>query len=714
MAVNLSPVGGVAAQFFNNDGTILSGGKIYTYTAGTTTNQATYTTSAGSIQHSNPIILNSSGRVPTGEIWLTDGISYKFVLKDSNDVLIATYDNITGINSNFVNFTNAQEIQTATSGQTVFTLTTMQYQPGTNSLSVFVDGVNQYGPGAQYAFTETNSTTVTFVSGLHVGASVKFTTSAINASSYGTAADISFTGFKNQIGNVQNLADDDGSDWIGFEPAGSGAVARSAQDKMRDVVSVKDFGAVGDGVTDDTVAIQAFFDYAQANKCYAIMEGVFKVTSAITSTGGSDSTFYFNATVNAANAMDWVIKFINQSGVYFAGQLQVFGAGASNNYSARLCTDGIIFENCRASRFEKLRVEKFLRYGIYVTLTGNNTLLNLGDVRTHYCGSSITANYVVVKSYSGKINTGSASSAAQRSVITLSSVPAFLAVNMIASKGNEPYLITAISGNDITVYPWIKDVSATGDIVFYIGGGLQIEGDDAASVNFDSLDSTYCGVGLRSASLYGFKGKRLITQFNGVGLAVGNNTSSAYYGNTLESYYTEGNSFDVVKTTLNNVGLTINGVYEFMPNKYFALAPRTASYEYDGIYTPMTSVLVNANGTSYQKTQATFGLGGYTTSYTVTADNSVIQIKGGNTISIALTLDANLNRAFAYSGNTFIVYGRRAGNRVDSVTFTPTDVSQTVMGGASYVISGVTTVLMISAWYDYENTNWVISKFVPV
>lgn len=48
----------------------------------------------------------------------------------------------------------------------------------------------------------------------------------------------------------------DSSD-ITFLQAGTGAVARTAQAKMRDVVSVKDFGAVGDGVADDTAAIQA-------------------------------------------------------------------------------------------------------------------------------------------------------------------------------------------------------------------------------------------------------------------------------------------------------------------------------------------------------------------------------------------------------------------------------------------------------------------------
>lgn len=232
MSVNLSPVGGVAGQFFDNSGNPLTGGKLYSYAAGTTTPQTTYTSSAGSTAHANPIVLDAGGRVPGGEIWLTDGSQYKFVLKNSSDVLIGTYDNIVGINSNFINFTNQQEIQTATASQTVFTLATMQYQPATGSLSVFVDGVNQYGPSALYAFTETSSTVVTFTNGLHVGASVKFTTSATNASSYGDASQITYT------------------------PAGTGAVATNVQAKLRESVSIEDFGGAA-GAGDNTAAMNA-------------------------------------------------------------------------------------------------------------------------------------------------------------------------------------------------------------------------------------------------------------------------------------------------------------------------------------------------------------------------------------------------------------------------------------------------------------------------
>jgi hypothetical protein len=258
MAVNLSPYGGVGAQFLDNAGNVLTGGKIYTYAGGTTTSQATYTTSAGNVPHPNPIILDAAGRVPGGEIWLTDGLVYKFILRDANDVLIATYDGITGINSNFVAFTNQQEIQTATAGQTVFNLTTMSYAPGTNSLSVFVDGVNQYGPGAQYAYLETDSDTVTFVNGLHVGAEVKFTTSQLNSSGL-------------QANAFQ----------VSYTPPFTGSVGTNVGDKLAQYVSVKDFGAVGDGVADDTAAIQSAVNNFVGEGCLFFPEGTYNITSPI-------------------------------------------------------------------------------------------------------------------------------------------------------------------------------------------------------------------------------------------------------------------------------------------------------------------------------------------------------------------------------------------------------------------------------------------------
>ena len=255
MSVTPSPIGGFAAQFFDNNGVILSGGKIYTYAAGTTTPQTSYTSASGVTPHANPIILDSAGRVPGGEIWLTDGLVYKFVIETAASILIGTYDNITGVNSNFINYTVQEEVITATAGQTVFNLSTINYTPGTNSLTVYIDGVNQY---VGDSYLETDSDTVTFTSGVHVGGEVKFTTAIQTTTGAVDASLVSYT--------------------ANF----TGATAQTVQTKLEQYVSVKDFGAVGDGVTDDTAAIQSAIDYAAPlGKAVYFPSGVYRTTQTV-------------------------------------------------------------------------------------------------------------------------------------------------------------------------------------------------------------------------------------------------------------------------------------------------------------------------------------------------------------------------------------------------------------------------------------------------
>ena len=139
MAVNLSPFAGVGAQLFDNNGNVLAGGKIYSYAAGTTTPQTTYTTSVGNIAQANPIILDASGRVPSGEIWLTNTLLYKFVVQDANANLIGTYDNIAGINGTlFTNTTNFSG-----DGSTLL-FTLPQSLASSNFANVHINGIYQY------------------------------------------------------------------------------------------------------------------------------------------------------------------------------------------------------------------------------------------------------------------------------------------------------------------------------------------------------------------------------------------------------------------------------------------------------------------------------------------------------------------------------------------------------------------------------------------
>jgi hypothetical protein len=78
-------------------------------------------------------------------------------------------------------------------------------------------------------------------------------------------------------GYAQSSAD------VSYDEGGTGAVLRSVQSKLRESVSVKDFGAVGDGVTDDTAAIQSCLSALPNGGDIYIPAGRYKITGTLTS-----------------------------------------------------------------------------------------------------------------------------------------------------------------------------------------------------------------------------------------------------------------------------------------------------------------------------------------------------------------------------------------------------------------------------------------------
>lgn len=85
-------------QYFTDTGIILSGGLVYTYLAGTSTPQATYTDITGTVPNANPIRLGSNGRLPNVSIWQPGGVAIKIIVTDSvGNQIGPTFDQLQGI-----------------------------------------------------------------------------------------------------------------------------------------------------------------------------------------------------------------------------------------------------------------------------------------------------------------------------------------------------------------------------------------------------------------------------------------------------------------------------------------------------------------------------------------------------------------------------------------------------------------------------------------
>ena len=325
-------------QFFDANGAPLSGGKLYTYLAGSSTPLATFTDSTGATSNTNPVILDSRGEAA---VWLST-YQYKFVLKSAADAAIYTVDNITGVSGSYTNGAFQMQRFTATAGQTLFTLTTAYIQGAVN-LIVYTNGKKE---SVTLDYTETSTTSFTFLVGKSVGDIVE-----------------AYIG----IGVTANAMD---SSSVGYIPAGTGNVPTNVQTKLRESVSVKDFGAVGDGTTDDTAAIQLALNAVSTGGEVIFPAGTY-IASVLSLTyscslrgAGMSSTsikLKGSATANTSLLTTNYMDNITITGIYFNGN------GANQTYTADNGQNGILVRNstnvviteCRFKEWGKDAIELY-------------------------------------------------------------------------------------------------------------------------------------------------------------------------------------------------------------------------------------------------------------------------------------------------------------------------------------------------------------------
>lgn len=133
----------------------------------------------------------------------------------------------------------------------------------------------------------------------------------------------------------------DGSSLVGFLQAGTGAVARTGQAKMRDTVSVKDFGAVADGVTDDAAAFTAAL--AAATSVF-VPAGTYLINSTVTVPAGRTLTGAGRASTTINTTTNNTVLNITGNSVQVDG-IKFDNAGTGRIISAPL-RESVTIERC--------------------------------------------------------------------------------------------------------------------------------------------------------------------------------------------------------------------------------------------------------------------------------------------------------------------------------------------------------------------------------
>lgn len=320
------------------------------------------------------------------------------------------------------------------------------------------------------------------------------------------------------------------ADTVEFTQGGTGATTRSAQDKLRERVSVKDFGAVGDGVADDTAEIQAAIDACQGTGAEIFFpRGSYKISSTLNITGAISlrGESRPGVTITWTSTSLTAFSVVTNSQVLFSdmtfigpvsavsGHIISLTGTTQNLYSAIVrCTFSQGYNHFVTLAAADWLVQdcifsEYVAYGIYVSNTYN---IDAGDSLITGCtmstsvaggtgilqvssgGLKVQSNKILGGSYAYRMALGTAGTATVDLLMCNNSIEnqEVAAIHFSRPSGSVVFGTVVISGNQIAglgtakttdwagiqtdaVAGWLSRVTITGNNFFTpVGGGTPV------------------------------------------------------------------------------------------------------------------------------------------------------------------------------------------------------------------------------------------------
>jgi hypothetical protein len=165
---------------------------------------------------------------------------------------------------------------------------------------------------------------------------------------------------------------------LAFTQSGTGAAIRTVDSKLKDVVSVKDFGATGNGTTDDTAAINAAIVAAATGyglSSVLFPAGTYRITSSIILK--PNVSLQGLVAQNAPNASRYGACITTDQAIYIISQTENPAGDMQNGIydlfldGQNVATRGVYFQYSRGSRFERVVVMRCREYGFYMDNPGD-------------------------------------------------------------------------------------------------------------------------------------------------------------------------------------------------------------------------------------------------------------------------------------------------------------------------------------------------------